>query len=752
MLILLGGLIGVCAMGTVLAGLLVLLRSQDKVENRWFFLFTLFLSLWVVSNFTGSSLVKPGLTEFLVKLDFSLALVMAWCFLYFVGSFVPRNINQNYGLKLLTKYFSNRAVFYSSVIVNIAAVILIFLDQVFLVSTHEGSLEVKTKNLFIAYAFFVVAYLAFALADLFLSYWKGDKETRNSLSLTVAGFSVAAVANILTNLIFPNLFTNRNTIEALNVIGYLGLFVMILCIFLAITTRKLFDIRLIVARSLGYVLSLGFITLIISALLFAISSLLESGGSTGGIQRVLYVIVTVSLVLTYPYLKRFFDRVTNKLFYRDAYDTQIFLSALNEILVANIKLDNLLKQTSDLIIANLKTESCLFIINTHQDIPERFIGSISHNLAREDINQLRVLVVDKNTKPIVVDELAQEDKLRQLLRKYNVGCVSHLMSIKGNTKESVGVLMLGDKSSGNPYNHQDVKTLEIVANELVIAIQNALRFEEIEKFNITLQQKVDAATTELRQANEKLKALDATKDEFISMASHQLRTPLTAVKGYLSMVLEGDVGNVDEKQKPMLNQAFNSAQRMVYLIADLLNVSRLKTGKFIIESHPTQLADVVEGELAQLTETAKAHKLHLVYNKPVNFPVLNLDETKIRQVIMNFVDNAIYYTPAGGTVTIELKDLGTSVQLTVTDTGIGVPKAAQPRLFSKFYRADNAQKARPDGTGLGLFMARKVVAAQGGSIVFKSTEGQGSTFGFSFPKAPLQTGTPATPAKASTAA
>lgn len=294
--------------------------------------------------------------------------------------------------------------------------------------------------------------------------------------------------------------------------------------------------------------------------------------------------------------------------------------------------------------------------------------------------------------------------------------------------------MLGPKKSGNTYSKQDLQIIEIVANELVIAIQNALRFQEIENFNATLQQRVEEATRKLRRANEKLKALDETKDDFISMASHQLRTPLTSVKGYLSMILDGDVGKVSPAQKEMIGQAFSSSQRMVYLIADLLNVSRLKTGKFVIEPKPVNLADLVEQELSQLDETAKTHSLDLQYDKPKDFLDLMLDETKIRQVVMNFVDNAIYYTPVGGKITVRLAETPTHVELRVEDNGIGVPKQEQPHLFTKFYRAGNARKARPDGTGLGLFMAKKVIIAQGGSLIFESQQDKGSTFGFVFGK------------------
>jgi signal transduction histidine kinase len=173
---------------------------------------------------------------------------------------------------------------------------------------------------------------------------------------------------------------------------------------------------------------------------------------------------------------------------------------------------------------------------------------------------------------------------------------------------------------------------------------------------------------------------------------------------------------------------------MVYLIADLLNVSRLKTGKFIIDPTPVNLAEVVGQELGQLEETAAARSLELTYDKPKDFPLLMLDDTKIRQVIMNFVDNAIYYTPPKGRIDVQLLDNGNTIELRVTDNGIGVPKSEQPHLFTKFYRAGNARKARPDGTGLGLFMAKKVVVAQEGSIIFESKEGKGSTFGFIFSK------------------
>lgn len=277
----------------------------------------------------------------------------------------------------------------------------------------------------------------------------------------------------------------------------------------------------------------------------------------------------------------------------------------------------------------------------------------------------------------------------------------------------------------------DIELIMRLSEPTGIALYNRLLFEE----NQTVLR-------QLQQTNDKLKEIDEAKDEFISMASHQLRTPLTSMKGYVSMVLEGDTGPITDPQRSMLQQAFNSSQRMVYLIADLLNVSRLRTGKFVITNKVTDLPNVIESELGQLQETALSRGIKFFFNKPQSFPKVMLDETKIRQVVMNFLDNALFYTPHGGRVTVELLANNTIIEYLVTDNGLGVPKSEQHNLFTKFYRAQNARKMRPDGTGLGLYMARKVIVAQGGTIIFHSNEGEGSTFGFKFPRDKIELKTP----------
>jgi len=333
-----------------------------------------------------------------------------------------------------------------------------------------------------------------------------------------------------------------------------------------------------------------------------------------------------------------------------------------------------------------------------------------------------------------IDETFTNNELRKIgLKNYGYGYILRRGAISG-------ILAVGDKLNGRPFYSDELFDLRKTANELALALENTQQYYRIRQFNEELEEKITLATGQLQRTNDKLKALDETKDEFISMASHQLRTPLTSVKGYISMVLEGDAGPLNEQQDKLLTQAFISSQRMVYLIADLLNVSRLRTGKFVIERTEVSLPDIVSGELDQLHEAAKAKGLELTFDRPKDFPTISLDETKIRQVIMNFIDNAMYYTMAGGKIKLELEAKRSSVEFRVVDNGVGVPKAEQHHMFTKFYRANNARRMRPDGTGLGLFMAKKVIIAQGGAIVFKSVEGKGSTFGFTFPRNKLEVG------------
>lgn len=559
---------------------------------------------------------------------------------------------------------------------------------------------------------------------------KPKDQRKKNYWLIVALFQAGAL-NLLTNSVFARY-------AATQLLTPISLFAMIVLITYAVVKHRLFDLRLIIARSIAYVAALVVLASIYGLLIFGVLNLIFKLEIPVSVQIFISAATAVS-ALTFARLKKFFDRVTNTIFYRDAYDPEVLYDKLNKLLVSTYDLEPLLMSVSTLLASELKATFVAIELKEIVGQGQRFVGTEKLKMPLKDILAVRRQTTHFRQNVVAVDALDDEKskELKKILHRNEIAVIVQLASGARRTADGLGYLMLGAKRSGNQYTQQDLRVLETVANELILAIQNALHFEEIQNFNLTLQEKVIEATKQLRKTNEKLKALDETKDDFISMASHQLRTPLTSVKGYLSLVLDGDAGPIKPTQRELLSQAFTSSQRMVYLISDLLNVSRLRTGKFVINAEPINLAEVITSELAQLKETAATRSLELKYDKPAHFPQLLFDETKTRQVIMNFVDNAIYYTPAGGHITVELEDKPTTIELRVIDNGIGVPKSEQRHLFTKFYRAGNARKARPDGTGLGLFMAKKVIAAQGGAIIFESEENRGSTFGFIFSKSKL---------------
>ncbi len=723
----------VCGLSLLLLSFLVVYSNPRARTNRALssFLFSGFL--WLFANLLANISSTPEKIILYSRLALVGAILIAPSYLLFCYYFAFANSSKKLSGKKLAFVFL------------IPTVLLITtptpLNIKGLASNNVDVLVGPTYTLLVPLLLLYFGYGTYLLIRMLR---KTDSVKKRQLNYIFFGIALTFIPGLILN-------------GALLLLGYSEsasygpLFVIFFSVFtsLAIVKHKFLDIRLIVARSLGYLLSLGALIAAYGGLTYLITEMLSLVAKGSNNAKVIDIVLLAAAATSYAGVKRFFDKVTNRFFYRDAYEPQKFLDELNEVLVVNIELEKLLTDTAYVIQQNLKTDFCVFTIRETSYFPRRFVGDPGKKFSAEDIEEISQAHAHIHDKVIVADYLGNEDReLKRILDKNDISILVRLVPTLDYEIQGLGHILFGAKKSGNPFNKQDLQILEIIANELVIAVQNGLRFEEIEKFNATLQEKIDDATHKLKKTNEKLQALDETKDEFISMASHQLRTPLTSVKGYLSMVLEGDAGETNEMQKKLLDQAFVSSQRMVYLIADLLNVSRLRTGKFVIDAIPTNLAEVIDSETGQLKETAKARGLKLIYDKPEKFPTLMLDETKIRQVIMNFMDNAIYYAKPNGTVKVELNDTGKSVEFMVIDDGIGVPKSEQHHLFTKFYRAGNAKKARPDGTGLGLFMAKKVIVAQGGSIIFRSEEGKGSTFGFSFAKDKLSPSTDPTDTKA----
>ena len=228
--------------------------------------------------------------------------------------------------------------------------------------------------------------------------------------------------------------------------------------------------------------------------------------------------------------------------------------------------------------------------------------------------------------------------------------------------------------------------------------------------------------------------IERLKTEFVSIAAHQLRTPLSAIKWTLKMLLDGDIGTLTAEQVEFLMKGYESNERMIVLINDLLNVARIEEGRIVYDLTLHSLEEIIEEIIRGLSAVIKKKKIKLVFEKPKKpLPKIKIDKEKIGIVIQNLIDNAIRFNKINGIVTVSIKCDKINLEVTVQDDGIGIPKEQQKRIFNKFFRADNALKIETEGTGLGLFIAKNIVEAHKGKISFKSKKDKGTVFKFILP-------------------
>ncbi|MEI7690808.1 MAG: ATP-binding protein [bacterium] len=230
----------------------------------------------------------------------------------------------------------------------------------------------------------------------------------------------------------------------------------------------------------------------------------------------------------------------------------------------------------------------------------------------------------------------------------------------------------------------------------------------------------------------KAKSIDRAKTEFVSLASHQLRTPLSAINWYTEMLIKGDAGPINKEQEDYLGEIARGNKRMVDLVNSLLNTSRLELGTFEINPEPTDLKQIAQEEIVEMKQVILDKKLKIVEDYDITSKI-SVDPRLLRIFFQNLISNAVKYTPENGKITIEIKLEDPNVRITVADTGYGIPNDQQDKVFSKLFRADNIRALDTEGTGLGLYIIKSILDASGGQIDFTSKENEGTTFNILIP-------------------
>jgi signal transduction histidine kinase len=280
----------------------------------------------------------------------------------------------------------------------------------------------------------------------------------------------------------------------------------------------------------------------------------------------------------------------------------------------------------------------------------------------------------------------------------------------------IGVLRIG-KHKANCYTKDHLKLASLIAHQAATIIGNAQLYAS------------------LKETKNELEHLNQIKNEFISMVSHELRTPLTAVKGFVKVVLSGDTGSINPQQEKFLQIADQSIDRLTILITDLLDISRIESGQMRLQLGEAEAQELIAAVVTNVSAEASKKGLKLITHIPQKFPMLLADRQRLIQVFENLILNSIKFTKQGGMITISASDRGDFVLFSVADTGIGIDKNEQHKIFDKFYQVDSGMTRSNSGTGLGLAIVKSIVEMHGGQIWVESEPNSGANFQFVIPRA-----------------
>jgi two-component system sensor histidine kinase/response regulator len=373
-------------------------------------------------------------------------------------------------------------------------------------------------------------------------------------------------------------------------------------------------------------------------------------------------------------------------------------------------------------------EHSILVVDDEKDIREMLfktltrLGGFCVKLAEDAEEALRRIEQEKYDLVLTDLKMPGKDGLQLVteISKLKPEILTVLMTGHGSIDSALEAMKQGAS---------DYLTKPLNINELIVRLQRVL--EERQRLV-----KLKDFVSQLEKANQELRRVDHMKSEFVSIASHELRTPLATIKNAVQLVLKGKAGEVNETQGNFLSMAEKNIDRLIKILNNLLDLSRIEYGKIEMKSEELELKGIVEFILASLTPQANEKPLHLRMEVPEGLPLVYGDREKIEQVLMNLVGNAIKFTPEGGEISVSARpthDEGDMVAISVKDSGIGIPKDQLGKVFDKFYQVEGSLHRSLSGTGLGLSITKGLVEANEGRIWAESEVGKGSIFTFTLP-------------------
>ncbi|MFH1236364.1 MAG: ATP-binding protein [Parcubacteria group bacterium] len=737
----------------LMLAILVFTKNKGSAVNRFFLGFSLAVIIWTISNY----LADARFSFFWTKMTYVGSSGIA----FFLVLFANRFGDTKYSWKWIDVYIS---------LFTVVILLLIWIPKWLLigVTPYAQGVNVNTGSLYIIYPVFFASAAILALWQMIRKYRNATGTSKDQLRVLLAGIVLSLIIGFLANSIIPLLTKNYQ----ISKYGPFGAIFFIAFTAYAIVRHRLLDVRFVMRKAFLQValsMTILFFTLVI---VFSAARILGIPITNLTLIYIGSFALVVGLFFLNP-LNHFFERVANRYFFTSLYNYQTTLEDLARKLTSVIELTKVIDLIAETIMQTMGLDRAGVLLQSSKDDVRRYIVAkvigfneqngislVRDNYLVQWLIEHRKLVIFDELEWLIEEVKSAEERKDIMRLKTNMTKIEASLVLPMYSKDAlIGMIILGNKITGDAYTSDDLRLLQAIADQASIAVENARLYDEIQKFNKTLQLKVNEQTRDITQKNRQVEAANAqlqkmlkAQSEFLDIASHQLRTPVSVIRGIIEMIRDKDMARLPkEKQTEFIDNAFQKGAKLDQIINDILSASEFAGEKFAIaEKTPAiQLEDLVGQIVSGFKLEAEQRKIKLTYAKPTSpLPPIKGEERFLEQAISNFISNALKYTPSlvqvkearakrdePGRVAVEVKQVKNDIVVSVSDNGIGIPKVEISKLFTKFTRASNARDMYTDGSGLGLYIVKEIVEGHRGKVWAESEQGKGSVFFMSLPVA-----------------
>jgi len=672
-------------------------KNKESLTNRLFFIFSIVLAIWCASNFLENWFIEPWLATIFLKLDFILGPFVFFLIFLFLLNFPEPN-------KKLSKYATwliIPTIFISSITLTDGIITNI--------NFNNGKIGFDFGPWFNVYAILILTYFITAIIHQIWQFSSISGVRKMQVRYVILGF----IATSTITLIF-NLFLQNTISQDLFRLGNLSPIILIACIYYAIARYHLMNIKSILRLGTVYTLLVTTITFIYVLGGYIFIRFLKVGEPWN------FIIPSFFITFCFLPIKNLLELVTDKVFFRRQYKfSDVAAKIESSIHEAGLNLDKTLEIINQIVTDSLKVRksAILILIPKGHFISRQVIGEKMENIKLKQDNPIIKYLNAYKDKILDKEELERDvynrnklySPLNKVISELDKNELALAVPIELNGK-LIGVYLLGAKKSQNTYTEEDIRLLRHVAWEMGFSIDNASSYEE-------------------------LKRLDDVKSNFISVVSHQLRTPVTVTRCNLELCFDKEVSRKEKDEA--VKSAYEGAISLGRQLDQLITVLEIEEKKVALKKSKVKVSDLIKQVVSDNRINLDNKKIKLtIKNNKLDDEIL-CDEFKVKKVLDILLINAISYVFPEGKINVSLEkeifNHKTKLIVSIADNGVGIIEESRTEVFKKFFRSPEAVAISPNGFGLGLFIAKKIVEAHGGDISFEPNDGRGVTFFFSLP-------------------